>query len=207
MKQFFFLFFFSLTTFSVHSLVAQDKNRSYDTAKRDTTKFAILASETHSADDCGTRPSDGDKPVFNIIIEDLISDELKDVAAATYRAKVIVNIAAPYQKKHAFTFLKKRGQKRHPKWSIDVPCYAERAALSIEVQYKEKGKFKTLNINPNSKKNKLDLRVDFVNQKIYAPDQSKTLLGGFGKTVTSSGKKLPNAKKATLKIKIKKPGF
>ena len=204
MKQFLISLFFIVFAFNSNSLMGQETYQAYDSAK-DTIDNTILGSATHSGEDCGTRPSDSsDKPVFRIEFVDLLEDNFPTTAASfTYQAKVKVNVNAPYKKQHTFNFTKKGGKNLSPNWEIKVPCYIKSATFTIDLQYKDKGKFKALNANSKNQKNQLILEVDFIKEKVYAPDQNKAVVGTFGKTFASTGRKLQNADKAKVRILIK----
>jgi len=206
MKQFLILFtcVFCLISILPNQTVAQ-KNNEYQEEKTDSTKYqGILGSQTHSGSECGhNRAYSDDKPHFRIHIADLDLTKLPiyQGQTMTYRANVQTDINAPYKKSHTFKFKKNGKGKFNPNWYIDVPCYAENATFTIDMTYRDKksGKIKPLKINPQNGSNQMKLKVDFTKGKIYAPNQSKTLLGSFNRKLSVAGN---NSNVAGLKIKV-----
>lgn len=207
MKQFLILFacVFCLISIAPSPVIAQKSSNTQNFEKADSTKYqGILGSQTHSGSECGhNRAYTGDKSYYRIYIVDLDLTKLQtsEVQTANYQANVRTEINAPYKKAHTFKFKKSGKGKFNPNWYIDVPCYAESATLTIDMTYRDKksGKIKPLTINPQNGSNQMKLKVDFTKGRIYAPDQSKTLLGSFNKKLSVAGE---NSNVAGLKVKV-----
>ncbi len=206
MKQFLILFACTLCLIALtpNHIIAQ-KNNDNNVEKIDSTKYyGILGSQTHSGSECGhNRAYTGERPHYRIFIVDLDLTQLpvNEGETMSYQASVRTEITAPYKKSHTFKFKKSGKGKISPNWYIDVPCYVELATFNIELTFKDKktGKIKPLKINPNNGSNQMKLKVDFNEQKVYAPDQSKTFLGSFNKKLSVSE---GNSNTAKLKVKV-----
>lgn len=206
MKQFLILFVsaFCLIALTSSPAMAQSNNDSYQKEKADTAKIqGILGSQTHSGSECGhNRAQSGGRPSYRIIIVDLDLTKLPtfEGQAMSFQATVRADVNAPYKKSHTFKFKKSGKGKLNPSnWYVDVPCYAEEATFTINIDYRDgkSGKFKPLKISP--KANQLKLKVDFRAEKIYTLGQGQKLLGSFNKSLKAANE---SSQTAGLKIKV-----
>lgn len=206
MKQLFIVLAACALIFASQNLTAQSSNNEDEMLRLDTLVYAIWGSQTHSVSECGHNRSSSPPPSYRVVITDFEigkpGGETEAVTPIIYQAQVGVEVKQPFRKKHNFKFKKIGKGKEGSIWAIDVPCSVEEATFTIDLRRKKNGKIKPLNLSSKSNKNQLTLSVDFKKQKIYSLEEGKSLLGGFHKKLTTSGKKIGNADKGSIKIAV-----